>query len=66
MLDDALELIGVIFTILVVWFFVCFAFVWFDGHAKSSWIRRSRGIEVPWNEAAFLTVTISSVDTVDK
>ena len=41
---------------------VCLPIVWFDGHAKSSWIKQSRGIELPWYEATWLDIEINSVD----
>ena len=36
--------------------------VWFDGHAKSKWIEQTQGVSIPWHEAAFLKVEITSSD----
>jgi hypothetical protein len=35
---------------------------WFDGHAKSDYLKQTRGLNIPWYEATFLTVRLDSVD----
>lgn len=34
-----------------------------DGTAKANWLKKSRDIDIPWHEATWLNVNISSVDT---
>lgn len=36
--------------------------LYMDGRAKSRWIKETRGIDIPWYEASFLPVEISSSD----
>jgi hypothetical protein len=35
---------------------------WFDGNAKSVYLKQVKGIEIPWHQATFLTVQINTVD----
>ncbi len=35
---------------------------WFDGHAKSAWLKQTRGIDIPWTQATFLDVKINDTD----
>jgi hypothetical protein len=40
--------------------FVILPIGWFDGHAKSSFIKKTQGIDVPWYEATFLHVEVTN------
>lgn len=55
-----------IFAFLVFSFLVIAAVVvplmYFDGMAKSAWLKQSRGMDIPWHQACFLDVKINEVD----
>ena len=31
---------------------------WFDGHAKTAYLKQTQNIEIPWYQATFLTVIV--------
>jgi len=33
-----------------------------EGRAKASWIEQTKGVEIPWWEAAFLDVDVNTTD----
>ena len=51
---------GIVALGLVVCLFLPIA--WFEGHAKSRWLKETKGVEIPWYESTFLSVEINSVD----
>lgn len=58
-LKDLLVIVAIVFVVSI---FVVFPFAWFDGHAKARWIKETKGVDVPWYEATFLSVEINTVD----
>lgn len=35
---------------------------YFDGSAKSDWLKQTRGVDIPWYRATWLNVQINDVD----
>lgn len=35
---------------------------WFEGHAKSAYIKQTQGIELPWYQSAWLQVSVNNVN----
>ena len=35
---------------------------YFDGSAKSDWLKQTRGVDIPWYRATWLNVQINEVD----
>ncbi len=65
------DLIG--FTAFIIVFFLVVAGLLFctigygDGSAKSAYLKRTKGIDIPWYQATFLHVTITDNDvTISK
>jgi hypothetical protein len=57
-----LFMVGFIAAIFVVIGLIVSPLAYFDGQAKSRWIKETKGIDIPWYEATFLVVEINSVD----
>jgi hypothetical protein len=64
MLEDILELVvGIAAIIIGAALFITaigFPIAWFDGHAKSAYLKQTQGIDIPWYQATFLEVTITN------
>lgn len=37
-------------------------FLWLDGSAKAAYLKQAQGIDLPWYQAAFLTVRVNDVN----
>lgn len=61
--EDTKEFVGFMFILLTGVFILFWAMVlpivWFDGHAKSNYLKQTMNIDIPWYEAACLEVNIS-------
>ena len=64
-MKELLGLLGAGLVIIICFFtFVLLPVAWFDGHAKSSWIKQTRGVDIPWHQATWLSVEINSADAI--
>lgn len=51
--DDIIGFVGVIFAIFIALFLFCILpIAWFEGQARSAWLKHEHSIDVPWYQAA--------------
>jgi Na+/proline symporter len=63
MIKDFCQFLVAIAVFFVAMFFVLFATVgYYDGSAKSAYLKQTRNLDIPWYQATFLHVSINSVD----
>jgi hypothetical protein len=66
-MDDFKELLIELLLPLFIFFLavlivVLFPLAWFDGHAKAAWIKRTKGIDVPWYQATFIEIQVNDAN----
>lgn len=65
-MDDIIELLVIMATIavgcVVILGCITVPISYFDGQAKSAWIKQTRGIDMPWYQATFLSMSVSDMD----
>ena len=59
---DFMECFGVVLAIVAGTAVLIGGILYFKGRANSSWIRATRGIEIPWHVSAFLDVSVNNTD----
>ncbi len=63
MIKELFQFFAALAAFFVVMFFVAFFTVGvFDGGAKSAYLKRTKGIDIPWYQATFLTIKITDND----
>ena len=62
-MKEELAIIGIVAAFLAVAVsLIITPIAYFDGSAKSDWLKQTRGIEIPWYRATWLEVNISDID----
>lgn len=51
-----------IVTLLLLTFTIVLPLSWFDGQAKSAYLKQTQGLDIPWHQATWLDVKIQNVD----
>ena len=51
-----------IITVLFAMVIICVPIAWFDGHAKSAYLKQTQNLEIPWHQATFLTVETNHIN----
>lgn len=60
--DYVIPFILFLAALMIFMFVMFFPLAWFDGHAKSAYLKQTRGMDIPWYQSTWLHVEVNSVD----